>query len=85
MASHDIINLNNISEDSYLTTLKSGDTLTLDNDGESPTIHTLNTAASNAAYDLVIGRIPQEHRLKILGIYYVDYDPYRLKRSKRTV
>ena len=85
MASHDIIDLDNILEDSHLTTLESGDTPTLDNDGESPTIHALNTAASDAAYDLVIGRIPQEHRLKILGIHYVNYDPYRLKRSKRTV
>ncbi len=84
MASHDIIDLNNISEDSHLTTLESGDTPTLNNDGESPTIHALNIAASDAAYDLVIGRIPQEHRLKILGIHYVDYDPYYPKRSKRT-
>ena len=58
IASYNIIDLDNILEDSHLTTLKSRDTPTLDNDGESPTIHALNTAASDAAYDLVIRRIP---------------------------
>ncbi len=85
IASYNIIDLDNISEDSHLTTLESGDTPTLNNDGESPTIHALNIAASDAVYDLVIRRIPQEHRLKILGIHYVDYDLYHLKRSKRTI
>ena len=58
ITSYDIINPDNILEDSHLTTLKSRDTLTLDNDGESPTIHTLNTATNDTAYDLVIRRIP---------------------------
>jgi len=58
ITSYDIINLDNILEDSHLTTLESGDTPTLNNDGESPTIHALNIAASDAVYDLVIRRIP---------------------------
>jgi len=45
-------------EDSYLTTLKSRDTLILNDDSESPTIYTLSTAVSDAIYDLVITRIP---------------------------
>jgi len=53
MASNNIIDLDNMSEDSHLTTLESGDTPTLDDDGESPTIHTLSTAASDAAYGIV--------------------------------
>ena len=45
-------------EDSHLTTLKSRDTLILNDDGESPTIYALSTAASDAVYNLVITRIP---------------------------
>jgi hypothetical protein len=72
-----------ISESSTLTTLESGDTPTLESD-EAPTIQALMTACDTAEYDLIVAKIPKEHRVKIAGLHYVLYDPYRPKKSKKT-
>lgn len=68
---------------SELTTLESEDTPTVLND-ESPTIQALLTACDDAAYSLIVARIPREHRLKLHGIHYIRYEPYRSKKSKRS-
>ena len=62
-----LIKLDNKTENDYLITLESSDTLTLD-DSESPTIKALDAAqvaADNAAFNLVIARIPFNYRIKV--------------------
>lgn len=81
----DPAHLIDVDNDSELTSLYTGDTLTLD-DGEHPSIKALKAAQEahdNAAFDLVVARMPSDHRVRYNGINYVLYDPYRLKRSKR--
>ena len=51
---------------------------------EESTIQALYDAATDAAYDLAVARIPSDNRIKVKGINYVKYDPYRSKRSKRS-
>jgi hypothetical protein len=68
---------------SELTTLESGDTPTLPSD-ESPTIQALFQAHNDTAYKLALARIPTYHRIKLKGVHYVKYNPYRSKKSKRS-
>jgi len=79
------IELDNETESDRLTTLESSETPTLD-DGESPTIKALEAAqraADDAAFNLVVARMPSNYRLKVRGIHYVLYDLYRPRKSKR--
>jgi hypothetical protein len=80
------IELDKETESDQLTTLKSGDTPTLD-DSVSPTIKALDAArkaADDAAFNLVVARMPSDHRIKVRGIHYVLYNPYRPRKSKRS-
>jgi len=75
-----------VDTDSELTTLHTGDTPTLD-DGEHRDIMALDAAQEahdHAEFDLIVARMPSNHRLKVNGIQYIIYDPYRPKKSKRT-
>jgi hypothetical protein len=75
-----------VDNDSELTLLHTGDTLTLD-DGEHPLIKALTAAQEahdDAEFNLIVARMPLDYRLMINGIYYVKYDPYRPKKSVRT-
>ncbi len=79
------IELGNETNSDCLTTLESGDTPTLD-DGESPTIKALAAAQAahdDAAFELVVARMPSNHRIRISHVHYVLYDPYRSRKSKR--
>ncbi len=79
------IELDNETESDRLTTLESGETPTLD-DGESPTIKALlaaQAAHDDAEFNLVVARMPSDHRIKVNGIHYVLYEPYRPCKSKR--
>lgn len=82
MTSLDPIDVDNSSESSTLTTLESGDTPTLFAD-ELPTIQALLSTKDDAAYEHLCASIPRAHRVKIKGIHYIRYDPYRSKKSKR--
>ena len=76
-----------VDTNSELTSLYTGDTSTLD-DGEHPSIKALEAAQrahDNTTFNLVVSRMPSDHRVKHNGINYVTYDPYRLKKSKRTI
>lgn len=77
------IDLSDDDDGSDLTSAVSGETPTLPDSGEAPSIRALQTAADDAAYDLALARIPSEHRVKIGVHYYVKYDTYRPKRSKK--
>jgi hypothetical protein len=77
--------LDNESDSDHLTTLESGDTPTLD-DSEAPSIKALNEAQAahdDAAFNLVVARMPSDHRIKIGYTHYVRYNPYRSRKSKR--
>jgi hypothetical protein len=63
--------------------LHSGETPTLPAD-EAPTIKALLNAANDSEYDLCIAQIPRDHKLRINGVTYVKYDPYRPRKSKRS-
>jgi hypothetical protein len=79
------VELDNETQSDHLTTLESGETPTLD-DGESPTIKALlaaKAARDDAEFNLVVARMPSDHRIKVNGIHYVLYDPYRPRKSKR--
>ena len=79
------IKLSNKTNSDRLTTLESGDTPTL-NDGKSPTIKALAAAQAahdDAAFELVVARMPTNHRIRISHVHYVLYDPYRPRKSKR--
>jgi hypothetical protein len=79
------IKLDNETESDHLTTLESGDTPMLD-DGKSPTIKALDAAqaaADDAAFNLVVARMPSDYRIKVRGIHYVLYDSYKPRKSKR--
>jgi hypothetical protein len=81
------IELDNDTESDCLTTLESGETPTLD-DSKSPTIKALVAAqatADDATFNLVVARMPSDHRVKIGHTHYVLYDPYRPRKSKRKV
>ena len=61
------IELDNDTESDCLTTLESGETPTLD-DSESPTIKALaaaQAATNDATFNLVVARMPSDHRVKI--------------------
>ena len=77
-----IINLDG-DDDDDLTSVHTGDTPTLPSD-EGPTIKALDDAATEAEYQLCLGKIPREHKIKIGAILYVKYEPYRPRKSKRT-
>jgi hypothetical protein len=80
-----LIKLDNETESDRLITLESGETLTLD-DGESPTIKALlaaKAARDDAEFNLVVAYMPFDHKIKVNGIHYVLYDPYRPRKSKR--
>jgi hypothetical protein len=68
---------------SELTTLVSGDTPTLPGQ-EQPSIRALFEAHDDAAYDLAVAQIPRDHRVQVKGIWYVRYEPYRHRRSRRS-
>jgi hypothetical protein len=68
---------------SELTTLVSGDTPTLPGQ-EQPSIRALFEAHDDAAYDLAVVQIPRDHRVQVKGIWYVRYEPYRQRRSRRS-
>jgi hypothetical protein len=68
---------------SELTALVSGDTPTLPGQ-EQPSIRALYEAHDDVAYDLAVAQIPREHRLQAKGIWYVRYEPYRNRRSRRS-
>jgi hypothetical protein len=78
-----VIDLDRDDTESDLTSAHSGETPTLPSD-EQPTIRALHQAATDSEYDLCVARIPRENKLKIEGITYVKYDPYRPRKSKRT-
>jgi hypothetical protein len=84
MAFIDLMDVDNASDDSNLTTLESGDIPTLPCD-EAPPIQALYAAIDDARYDLAHASIPRDNRVKIKGIHFVKYDPYRSKRSRRSV
>ncbi|KJZ68600.1 hypothetical protein HIM_12009 [Hirsutella minnesotensis 3608] len=65
---------------SELTTLVSGDTPTLPGQ-EQPSIRALFEAQDDAAYDLAVAQIPRDHRVRVKGIWYVRYEPYRFDDS----
>lgn len=70
---------------SDLTTAVSGETPTLPSD-EPPSIRAINEAikaADEVAFDLAVARIPQEHKVKIGQFWYIKYDFYRHKKSKK--
>jgi len=71
------------ADDDDLTSLHSGETPTLPSD-EAPTIKALADAATEAEYQLCVGKIPRNHKVKIGSILYVQYEPYRPRNSKRT-
>lgn len=74
-------------QESTLTSLVSGETPTLD-DGIAPSMEELERAQKahdDAAFKLVINRIPQDHKCKIGHTLYFKYDPYRPKRSHHNV
>jgi hypothetical protein len=76
-----------VDNDSELTPLYSADTPPLE-DGEHPPIRALAVAQQahdDAEFDLVVARMPSDHRLRVNGINYVKYDPYRPRKSRRTV
>lgn len=83
MTSLDPIDIDNSSETSSLSTLISGNTPTLLAD-EEPTIQALLAAKDDAVYDAVHASVPGDYRIKIRGVHYVRYDPYRPKKSKRS-
>lgn len=66
-----------------LTTLCSGDTPTLPGQ-EQPSIRALFEAHDDAAYNLAVAQIPRDHRIQVRGIWYVRYEPYRHRRSRRS-
>jgi len=62
-----LIKLDNKTKSDRLLTLKSSNTLTLD-DGESPTIKALKAAqaaSNNAAFNLVIAYMPSNYKIKV--------------------
>ena len=63
-----IINLNTNNDD--LTSLHSSETLTLFSD-EAPIIKALADAATEAEYQLCVGKILRNHKVKIGSILYV--------------
>jgi hypothetical protein len=69
---------------SELTSAHSGETLTLLGD-EAPIIKALETATTDAEYDLLVAQILREHKIKINGITYIKYALYRHRKSKRKV
>ena len=68
---------------SELTSLHSGETLTLPAD-EALIIKALFNTANDSEYDLYITQILRDHKLRINGVTYVKYDPYRPRKSKRS-
>jgi hypothetical protein len=79
------IKLDNKTKSDRLTTLESSKTPTLDNN-KSPIIKALGAiqaAADDIVFNLVVARMPSDHRIKVQGIYYVLYDLYRPCKSKR--
>ena len=82
MDPRNLIELDNESDSDRLTTLQSGDTPTLD-DGESPTIKALMAAQDDTTFNLVVARMPSNHRIKIGHTHYVLYDSYRPRKSNR--
>jgi hypothetical protein len=75
-----------VDEESELTSVISGETPTLDDGGEAPSIKALmraQKAHDDAEFDLIVERILSDHRLKIGHTHFVLYEPYRPKRSKR--
>ena len=61
------IELNNETKSDRLSTLESSDTLTLD-DSKSPTIKALEAAQAafnDAAFNLVVARMPSNYRIKV--------------------
>ena len=62
-----LIKLDNKTKSDRLLTLKSSNTLTLD-DGESPTIKALEAAQAafnDAAFNLVVARMPSNYKIKV--------------------
>ena len=69
---------------SELTSLHSGETLTLPAD-EAPIIKALLNVANNSEYDLYIAQILRDYKLRINSVTYMKYDLYRPRKSKRSV
>jgi hypothetical protein len=78
-----VINLNTDDTQSELTSLHSGETPTLPSE-EAPTIKALENTATDAEYKLLIAQIPREYKIRISGTTFIQYNPYRPRRSKRT-
>jgi len=80
-----IINLD-VDDDaqSELISAHSGETLTLLGD-KALIIKALETATTDAEYDLLVAQILREHKIKINGITYIKYALYRHRKSKRKV
>ena len=83
MSTTDNMDIDINDDDSILTPLESGDTPTLPAD-EEPTIQALTEAKDEATYNHVLATIPREHKIKVKGIQYIRYEPYRKKKSKKT-
>ena len=72
------------TNDNDLTSLHSSETPTLPSD-KAPIIKALADATTKAEYQLCVGKILRNHKVKIGSILYVQYEPYRPRNSKRTV
>lgn len=48
------------------------------------TIEGLQHAADDATFDAIYARVPDEHKARIDGVWYVKYDPYRKGPSKNS-
>ena len=79
-----IIDLDADNAQSELTSLHSGETLTLPSD-EAPTIRALETAATDAEYNLLVAQIPREYKIRIRSTTFIKYNPYRPRKSRRKV
>ena len=77
-----IINLD--VDDDDLTSLHSSETLTLFSD-EASIIKALADAVTEAEYQLYVGKILKNYKVKIGSILYVQYELYRPSNSKRTI
>ena len=79
-----IINLNANNAQSELTSLHSSKTPTLPSN-KAPTIRALETAATNAEYNLLVAQIPREYKIQIHSTTFIKYNPYQPRKSRRKV
>src|SRR3954451_17933417 len=78
----DTVDLDAFSDSSSLSSANTGDTPTIFSD-ESPSIQALLKAQNERAYHNALDKIPSDHKVKIADVYYVKYDHYRSKKSRR--